>query len=80
MEKERELIDAMKEIADRAGISMSQLAIAWLLHRKGLTSAIVGTQSDKHLLDNLMAVKVSLSDADISLLDDVSARVLKAIG
>jgi aryl-alcohol dehydrogenase-like predicted oxidoreductase len=79
MEKERELIDAMKEIADRMGISMSQLAIAWLLHRKGLTSAIVGTQSEKHLLDNLKAAEVSLSGADITTLEDVSARVLKGI-
>jgi aryl-alcohol dehydrogenase-like predicted oxidoreductase len=80
LEKEKELLDTMKEIADRIHIPLSQLAIGWLFSRPGLTSALVGTQSEKHLMENINAVGLSLSPQDIAALDKVSAKVLAAIG
>ncbi|GHV91389.1 oxidoreductase [Spirochaetia bacterium] len=80
LEKEKELLDAMKEIADRSNIPLSQLAIAWLFSKPGLSSALVGTQSEKHLMENINAVGLSLSPQDTATLDKVSAKVLAAIG
>ena len=77
--KEQSLLDAMKEIADSGHILLSQLAISWLLHKKSLCSAIVGTQSEKHLMENIQALGVSLKDEDITKLDAISARVLAEI-
>jgi aryl-alcohol dehydrogenase-like predicted oxidoreductase len=79
LEKEKELLDVMKEIADRGHVVISQVAISWLLRQEGLTSAIVGTQSEKHLMENIESFKCSLSPQDIARLSDVSARVLKKI-
>jgi aryl-alcohol dehydrogenase-like predicted oxidoreductase len=79
LEKEKPLLNTMKEIAEGKHILISQLAISWLLHKKSLCSAIVGTQSEKHFMENIESLKVSLSSDDISSLDAISAKVLTAI-
>jgi len=79
LEKELPLIHAMKAMADAKGIQMSQLAIAWLLHKKGMTSAIVGTQKEKNLLMNIGAVDVALTTKEIAELDKISTEVLFSI-
>ncbi|MDR1863870.1 MAG: aldo/keto reductase [Treponema sp.] len=79
LEKEKELLDLMKGIAESLGITISQLAIAWLLHKEGLTSALVGTQSEKHLLENINALGIAIPPQDMAALDRVSSKVLAAI-
>jgi aryl-alcohol dehydrogenase-like predicted oxidoreductase len=79
LRKEQPLLDAMKEIAGNNHILLSQLAISWLLHKKSLCSAIVGTQNEKHLMENIQALEVSLKDEDITKLDVISAGVLAEI-
>ncbi len=78
-EKEAELIHLMKEIADTKHATVSQIAIGWLLHQPGLTSAIVGTQKERHLMENVRAVDVELSAADLKRLAATSAKVLKGL-
>jgi aryl-alcohol dehydrogenase-like predicted oxidoreductase len=79
LEEEKPLLNVMKEIAENKHILISQLAISWLLHKKNLCSAIVGTQSEKHFLENIESLKVSLSSEDIASLDVTSARTLAGI-
>lgn len=78
MEKITNLIMVLKEIADSKGASLSQIAINWLFHQKGFTSAIVGTQNEKHFLENLNSVEISLSNDEVVRLDTVSKQVLKS--
>jgi myo-inositol catabolism protein IolS len=77
---EAELVAHMKELAETKGASVSQIAIAWLLHKPGLTSAIIGTQSESHLVDNVNAAKVELTTEEISRLDQLSDQALSVIG
>jgi myo-inositol catabolism protein IolS len=79
LEKERPLIELMDRISQERGMEMSQLAIAWLLNKQGVTSAIVGTQNVKHLMSNVKAVDINLSAEDMTRLDDLSAKVLREI-
>ena len=79
LEKERPLLDAMKEIAERKNILISQLAIGWLLNKKSLTSAIVGTQDEKHLIENIESLNISLSPNDMDTLGTISSQVVTAI-
>jgi aryl-alcohol dehydrogenase-like predicted oxidoreductase len=79
LKKEKPLLNAMKEIAEDKHISISQLAISWLLHKKSLCSAIIGTQSEEHFLGNIESLKVFLSGEDIASLDAISAKVLAEI-
>ena len=79
LEKETPIVNLVKNIAEQKGVSMSQVAIAWLLAKPGMTSAIVGTQNEKHLIDNLKAVDLSLTAQEAAQLDATSAEVLMAI-
>ncbi|MBP0573703.1 aldo/keto reductase, partial [Mycobacterium tuberculosis] len=59
-------------IADGKGATVAQIALAWLLHQKAVTSVIIGAKRPEQLADNLGAVDVKLSEDDLSALDAVS--------
>ena len=75
VDKERafDCVDAMRPIAEAHGVSVAQIALAWLLHRPQVTSVIVGAKRPDQLADNLAATAVVLSDDELQALDAVSA-------
>jgi aryl-alcohol dehydrogenase-like predicted oxidoreductase len=68
-----DVIDAMHPIAERHGVSVAQIALAWLLARKVVTSVIIGAKRPDQLEDNIAATRVKLTADDVAALDDVSA-------
>ncbi|MGH1570509.1 aldo/keto reductase [Methylobacterium sp. P31] len=66
-------IDAMRTVAEARGVSVAQVALAWLFHRKAVTSVIVGAKRLDQLEDNIAATRLSLTDAELDTLDAVSA-------
>jgi aryl-alcohol dehydrogenase-like predicted oxidoreductase len=58
----------LREIAERRGVSPSQLALAWLLYRSPVMLPIPGTSTVAHLEDNMAAAAVELSDDDVQRL------------
>ena len=75
VDKERafDCVDAMRPIAQAHGVSVAQIALAWLLHRPQVTSVIVGAKRPDQLADNLASTAVVLSDDELHALDSVSA-------
>lgn len=71
-ERGYDVIDAMKPIADAKGVSIAQIALAWLLHQQAVTSVIIGARKPEQLDDNIAATKVALTDAELKTLDEVS--------
>lgn len=73
--KERawDCVDAMRGIAEAQGVSVAQIALAWLLHQPVVTSVIVGAKRIDQLEDNIAATQVRLSAEDLQTLDAVSA-------
>ena len=67
----QKLLPAYHAIAQDAGCSPSQLALAWLLHKAPHIIPIPGTTSVAHLLDDLGAVHVTLSRQTIDQLDSL---------
>ena len=65
-------IDAMRPMADQRGVSVAQVALAWLLHRRVVSSVIIGAKRMEQLEDNLAATKIDLSEAELDTLDQVS--------
>ena len=63
---------ATVKVAKAKGVSPSQVALAWLLHRPGVTSPIVGARKVSHLEDNLGAVAIDLSADELKALGDAS--------
>jgi len=66
-------IDAMRPMAEQRGISIAQIALAWLLHQPVVTSVIIGAKRPDQLEDNLAAVNVQLTAAELNVLNGVSA-------
>jgi pyridoxine 4-dehydrogenase len=58
-------------VAARHGVSASQVALAWLLHRDPHVLLIPGTSSVAHLEENLGAANVTLDDEDMAALEHV---------
>jgi aryl-alcohol dehydrogenase-like predicted oxidoreductase len=82
MDKERtyNVIDAMRPIAEANGVSVAQIALAWLLHQKAVTTVIIGAKRMDQLEDNLGAIDVTLSADDLAALDAVSKLPLEYPG
>jgi aryl-alcohol dehydrogenase-like predicted oxidoreductase len=57
-------------LADEHDASMSQIGLAWLLHKDGVTAPIYGTSSIEHLENAVEAVELDLSDNDIGYLEE----------
>lgn len=66
------VLDAMDVIAKAKSVSIARIALAWLLHQKHVTSVIVGAKRVEQLEDNLAAVDVDLSEAELTALDQAS--------
>ncbi|AJK50854.1 aldo/keto reductase [Burkholderia plantarii] len=65
-------IDVMRGIAEAHGASVAQIALAWLLHQKAVSSVIVGAKRMDQLDDNLGAVDVALDAGELDAIDAVS--------
>jgi aryl-alcohol dehydrogenase-like predicted oxidoreductase len=65
-------IDVMRPIAQAHGVSVAQIALAWLLHQPQVTSVIVGAKRPEQLADNLAATQVALSAVELNQLDEIS--------
>ena len=65
-------IDVMRTIAAEKDCTVPQIALAWLLHQKVVTSVIVGAKRVDQLTDNVGSVDVSLSAEDLAALDAVT--------
>ena len=63
------LIDELREIARSHDASVARIALAWLLHRKVVSTVLVGAKRVDQLADNLGAVAIDLSDADLDRLE-----------
>jgi aryl-alcohol dehydrogenase-like predicted oxidoreductase len=66
-------IDAMKPMAEARGVSVAQIALAWLLHQRVVSSVIIGAKRLDQLDDNIAATKVTLGADELDTLGRVSA-------
>jgi len=67
-----DVIDAVESIAEARGVSMAQVALAWLVDRPMVTSVILGARTLEQLEDNLGAAGLHLTDEEAERLDAAS--------
>ncbi len=75
-EKGHSIVDKLRAIAASHGASPAQVALAWLLTRRGVASVLVGANKMSQLEDNLGAAELKLSEAELSELTEMSAPTL----
>jgi len=67
------IVDALVDIAENRSVSAAQIALAWLIGRKAVTSVIIGGRTEAQFRDNLASADLVLSDEERQRLDAVSA-------
>ncbi|MFG1272437.1 aldo/keto reductase [Xanthobacter flavus] len=66
---DREVVDAVGAIAATRGVPLAQVALAWLLQKKGVTAPIIGASKPGHLTDAVAALSLTLSAEEIAALE-----------
>lgn len=83
-ESDKLIVERASEIADKKGIKLSEVALAWL-YTKGITAPIVGASKTKYIDDALAAMNVSLTSEEIAYIEELyvphplKGPILKAI-
>jgi aryl-alcohol dehydrogenase-like predicted oxidoreductase len=68
-----DLVDAMRPMATSRGVTVSAIAIAWLLHQDVVSTVIVGARRADQLAENLAASDIELSADELAILDALGA-------
>jgi aryl-alcohol dehydrogenase-like predicted oxidoreductase len=71
-----DLLEIMEGIARELGTTVPRVALSWVQHRPGVTSTIIGARTMEQLDDNLGALDVTLSAAQVTALDTASKPAL----
>ena len=64
-------VDALRPLAEEKGISLAELALAWVLRQPGITAPIVGPRTMEHLESSLRALDVEFTEADLGRIDAI---------
>jgi aryl-alcohol dehydrogenase-like predicted oxidoreductase len=70
-------VEKLRPVASDAGLSMSQLALAWVLQRDNVSSAIIGASRPEQVEDNAKAAGVRLPSDIVSEIDSILKDVIQ---
>lgn len=76
--KNLDLVAKIEELAREKGVTPSQLALAWVLHRGNDIVPIPGTKHVRYLEENVRALDVQLSDDELRRIDEVAPKGITA--
>jgi aryl-alcohol dehydrogenase-like predicted oxidoreductase len=66
---DREIVDAVKQVADERGVSRAQVALAWVSANPVVSAPIVGAGKPSHIEDAVASLDLTLTDDEIALLE-----------
>lgn len=69
-------VQKLRPIADEVGLSMAQLAIAWVLQNPNVSAALVGASRPEQVSENVKAAGVTLDAAVLAEIDDALGNVV----
>lgn len=72
-----ERVQRLRPIADEAGLSMAQLAVAWVLQNDNVSAAIIGASRPEQVTDNARASGVTLDEATLQAIDEVVGPIVE---
>lgn len=75
MAANQRIVDAVREVAERRGVTPAQIALAWVLAQGGHVLAIPGTRKEKYLEQNVAAADIELTAEELAALDALPAPV-----
>jgi 1-deoxyxylulose-5-phosphate synthase len=69
-ESDFDVVERVVELAKQRGVAPAQIALAWILHKPGVTAPIVGASKMEQLEQALSAVEIKLSDEEMKALEE----------
>lgn len=76
-DREFNTVEELRSVADAAGLSLTTLALAWVLANPIITAPIIGASRPEQLTDSLRAIEVQLDDSLKQKLDNITAEYRK---
>jgi aryl-alcohol dehydrogenase-like predicted oxidoreductase len=68
-----EVVERLRPVAERLGITPAQLALAWNIAQPGVTAAIAGSRDPRHVRANAAAGDITLDEATLAELEELLA-------
>ena len=65
-----EVNERVEQVAEDEGLSMAQVALAWLLDKEWVDAPVIGTTSVEHLEEAVEAVEVDLDSSDVEYMEE----------
>ena len=65
------IADRVAEVAKRRGVGAAQIALAWILHKPGVTAPIVGASKIEQLDQSIAALEIKLDESEIQFLEEI---------
>jgi aryl-alcohol dehydrogenase-like predicted oxidoreductase len=69
-------VQLLRPMADELGLSMAQLAVAWVLHNDNVSAALVGASRPEQVAENVKAAGVSLPDEVVKRIDEALGDIV----
>jgi len=71
IERSLAVVDGLRPIAQRLGLTVAQLALAWVVHQPGVTAAIAGSRNPTHVRENAGAGDTELDDETLREIEEL---------
>jgi 1-deoxyxylulose-5-phosphate synthase len=68
-EEDRQIVDAVADVAAARGVSRAEVALAWILRHPAVDAPIIGATKPQHLDDAVRAVDLVLTDDEVKALE-----------
>lgn len=65
-----DILERVLTLADKRGVTPAQISLAWLLHKKGVVSPIIGATKLKHLEEAVQATEIELTEEEMTFLEE----------
>ncbi len=75
IKRNQELLEMLRDVAEKKNATPAQISLAWMLCKKPYIVPIPGTRKTERLTENLNAVQVQLSAAEVAALDEILERI-----
>lgn len=69
LDSDKAVVDTVQKIAEGRGVSMAQVALAWVLKNPVVSAPIVGATKPHHLADAVAALDIRLTDDEVDTLE-----------
>jgi aryl-alcohol dehydrogenase-like predicted oxidoreductase len=71
VERSFAVTDGLRPIADRVQATITQLALAWVLHQPGVAAALAGSSNESHMRENAQATELHLPDGILAEIEQL---------